>query len=247
MTFKYHTENLRLLEYAIEQIQRELRLYISKENRESELVYTRILSSLVVSWTEVSLLKLICQRRVFTSDEERSILRKRTLESKWKYCLELAFRKSFSIPTGDLNFLLPFTFRNYYKELRRIIDNDFIESIEVRNRVSHGQWKYAFNTELTSLSNDLMRIMNLENIISLQMKMKILKSLTSLINDICISKELLQRDFDKKYRVIDEQVNNLHKRDYRKYKIQMIEKYNRGIQKRDENTIIAYSAEHSPI
>ena len=237
MTFKYHTENLRTLEYAIKQIQRDLRVYIAKDNAMAEMVYTRILSYLVVSWTEVSLQKLICQRRLFSTNEEKAIQSKKSLEQKWKTCLDLAVRKQFNIHNASIISKLPFTYKSYYKELGRIIDEDLVPSIEVRNRIAHGQWKYAFNKECSDLSPGIIANIRKENIITLQMKMKVLKTMSSIINDFCISTDLVQRDFDKKYKLIDDQINNLHKRSYSEYRLQMQKKFDRGMAKINNESI----------
>ena len=54
--YKYHCDNLKKLEQAIELIQRDLRQNISKEK--PEFCYTMILSHLVTAWLEIRLYKL---------------------------------------------------------------------------------------------------------------------------------------------------------------------------------------------
>jgi len=230
--FQKHCKNLQQIEYAIKQIQRDLRQYIAKKNLEAEKTYTKILSILVVAWTEESLMKLLYQHKIFSDVERQKVLKKRTLEGKWKQCLDIVIVRAFKVPETKIISSIPFTFREYYKELVRIIENDFVQSIEVRNRIAHGQWVYTFTKELDKISPNIMKLMNTDNIIAIQMRMKILRTLISIITDFCISPQLAKRDFDKKYRVIDEQVNNLHKRDYKKYKECMIKKYLRGQEKR---------------
>jgi hypothetical protein len=236
--FHQHCNNVQQIEYAIGQIQRDLRQYISKRNEKAEKTYTKILSILVVAWTEESLLKLLYQNNLFSDNEREQVLKKRSLENKWKQCLNIAIVRAFNIPETRILSNLPFTYREYYRELIRIIENDFLQSITIRNRIAHGQWVYAFTNDLKQISQEATRLINTDNIITIQMKMKILKTMTSIISDFCISPDLAKRDFDNKYKVIDEQVTNLHKRNYQQYKQYMINKYNRGQEKRLNNTRI---------
>ena len=238
--YKYHCENLRRVEFGIQQVQRDLRLHIARQNSTAEVAYTRMLSYLVVCWTEASLIKLLNEPGLFKPKEVEAILKKRTLESRWKSCLETAARKRFRIPKKPIISSLPFTHRAYYKELVRIISEELLPSIEVRNRVAHGQWQYAFTTDLSAFSPDITAIMHKDNILTIQLRVKVLKTMASIIGDYCRSPQVAARDFDKKYHVVEQQIQNMHHRDYSDYKIKMRDKYQRGSVKRDEAAVQRY-------
>ncbi len=241
--YKYHCENLRTINFAIKQMQRDLRQYIARGKSDVVEVYTRILTYLVVCWTEISLHKLLSQRGLFTQNEINDVMRKKTLETKWKCCLDIAICRNFRVQQNRIISNLPFTHRACYKELTRIIKEEMLPSIEARNRIAHGQWKYALTNDLSSISNEITGRIRNENILTLQLRIKILRTMVSIITDYCISPTLAMRDFDRKYKIIDQQVTNLHKRKYSDYTAQMRAKYQRGLMKRDEATIDGWTEE----
>ena len=56
--------------------------------------------------------------------------------------------------------------------------------------------------------------------------------LAFLIHDLAVSPPTFERDFDKNYRLVEENKRNLHKRTYNDYRTKMIAKYQRGLAKR---------------
>lgn len=44
--------------------------------------------------------------------------------------------------------------RTRYNMLMELISNDLLASTQVRNRIAHGQWKFAFNNDLRGLNNN---------------------------------------------------------------------------------------------
>ena len=131
---------------------------------------------------------------------------------------------------------MQFTARVRYNELKNLISSDLLPSIEIRNRIAHGQWKIAFTNNLRNTSSPLTGQLRLENIVLLQLKKKLLIGLSSLIHDLAVSPLTFERDFDKNYKLIEQNKRNLHKRDFCLYKQKMIDKYQRGIVKRNEAT-----------
>jgi len=114
----------------------------------------------------------------------------------------------------------------------KLISNDLLESNQLRNRISHGQWSYAFNNDLLGINESLTRQLRQENIVKLQLRLKMFISLAQIIHDLAVSKPTFERDFDRNYRKIEDQKRNFHSRDYDDYKNKMILKRERGIEKR---------------
>lgn len=234
--YRYHCENLRKLDQGIKLIQRDLRRYISMEQDESAYIYTRILSHLITCWAEIRVLKLAYERSAFTQDEVQTILSCSSLEHKWITALNIAFCKAYKIgKTGDKDVIirkLTFTPRSRYIELLDLIQNDLLESIQVRNRVAHGQWCYAFTDDLKEISTDTTAKLRTVNIVNLQLSLKLFRSLSQIIHDLAVSPPTFERDFDVNFRRIEEQTKNLHNRKYQIYKDKMIKKYQRGLARR---------------
>lgn len=234
--YKYHCSNLRQIDEAIKVIQRDLRRYISKKETQCEDIYTKLLSHLVTCWMEVKILKVIYEHNAFTFSEIGTILDVSTLQDKWVTALNFAMCKAYGIPISNesevIKSRLSFTSRVRYQELLRIIKDIFVKSIEVRNRLAHGQWEYAFTNDLRNISSTITGRLRLENIISLQLNIKLFKSLAELINSLAVSPPTFERDFDLHYTRIEQQTLNLHNREYENYKTKMIDKYQRGLIKR---------------
>lgn len=211
------------------------------EKTKNEYIYTKILSYLITCWVEVRILKLAYEPPAFTPNETKEIISSSTLENKWITALNIAICKAYKISKiQDVDTIannIAFTARTRYKELIKLIKDDLLESIQVRNRIVHGQWSYAFTDDLMKISSDITGRLKRENIVILQLRSALFKSLAQIIHDLAVSRPTYDRDFDSNYKKIEVQRKNLHHRDYRIYKRKQIEKYQRGLQKRRKNIL----------
>lgn len=214
----------------------DLRRYISIEREENEYIYTKLLSYLVTCWSEVRILKLTHEQCAFTQGEIDQIESSPTLKDKWLSALNISICKAYNINiTNDQSVIsgkLDFTPRSKYEGLKGLIQNDLLESISLRNRIAHGQWWIAFSTDLKKISEKTTEKLHKENIVNLQLQLKLFAGLAQIIHDLAVSPATFERDFDINYKKIEQQRNNLHNRDYDKYKGKMREKYQRGLLKR---------------
>lgn len=242
-------ENVSTLENAIEQIQRDLRLAISRQQETIVYSYTKLLSYLIVCWCEARIMKLIYEpeytyshrsgnsytkRKSFTQIEIEEIYSSATLKDKWLKALQIAIAKHHNVSL-NINFpnTLPFTSKARYLEIQDLIDNKLLPSIELRNRIAHGQWKQAFTNDLRNFSQPHTSNLRTENIVTLQLNYNIFKTLSQLVHDIASSPTTFERDFDKNYKVLEQSKLNLHNRNYVDYSTKLIAKYNRGQQRRN--------------
>jgi hypothetical protein len=232
--YKQHCENIREIEEAIKLVELDLRRYISSQQDKHAYKYTKLLSYLITCWTEVRILKLAFEKDVFNVAEIEMIVSAGTLNDKWVTALEIAICKAYGINRSlDIATQLLFTARIQFNELRNLISSDLLSSIELRNRIAHGQWKFAFTNDLKNISTPLTGELRQENIVKLQLKRKLLIGLATLIHDLAVSPTTFERDFDKNYKLIEQNKRNLHKRDFNDYKQKMIAKFERGKVKRN--------------
>jgi hypothetical protein len=231
--YKQHCQNLKMLEQAIKTVQRILREYISTEDQGKTYVYTKIFSHLVNSWVEVRLMKLVYECGAFTDSEKNRIITRKKLEERWTMALDIAFCKAFSVSNPrniNTQTTVPFTARSQYGALKNIIKGDLLESSAIRNRIAHGQWKYAFTNDMKKISGILTSKLGKENILILQFRLAMFKSLAQIINDLAISKPTFRRDFDANYKRIEEQRRNSQTTDFESYKEKMILKKKKGLE-----------------
>lgn len=227
--YKQHCENLAEIDGAISLVELDLRRYISTQQEKNVYKYTKLLSYLITCWTEVRVLKLTYEPNSFQQSDIDIIISAGTLADKWITALEIAISKAYGINRSmEIANQLSFTPRARYNEIKNLISTDLLSSIEIRNRIAHGQWKIAFTNDLKSISTPLTGELRKENIVTLQLKKKLLTGLSLLIHDLAVSPATFERDFDKNYRLIEENKRNLHRRDYTDYKQKMVEKFNRG-------------------
>lgn len=255
--YKHHCDNLRKLEQAIELIQRDLRQNISKEKQEFEFCYTMILSHLVTAWLEIRLYKLAHEQLGFDNLETRHIETTSKAEERWVAALEISICKAcqlrytkektiikkdgtsekkliVEIPK-NLTSKIPFTIKARYLELKNIINNDLKIAIEIRNKIAHGQWVYPFSDDMLKVSSKATKSLKDENIVKIQLRMNLFKNISLLIHFLNVAPNAFDTYFDKLYRIITENQQNYKNRDYDDYRIKQIEKYKRGLLKRNEN------------
>ena len=230
-----HCKNLLEVENGIDRIELDLRRFISMNDIKNEYTYTKILSQLITCWAEVRIMKVLHELNAFTQIEIDSILQKRsaTLQSKWEDSVKSAFTKAYTLnSTLPIGQQLNVVNQSRYIQIMDLIANDLSLSITLRNRIAHGQWRTALTSNLKSVSSTLTQQIIDENIVSLQLKKKIMIGLALIINDLAVSPATFERDFDKHYRLVAENKVNLHNRNYSDYRNKMILKYQRGLEKR---------------
>lgn len=220
--YSEHCDNLRALESAISSIQITLRDYISRCDERNSDIYTKILAHLVNSWVEVRILKLIYEKEAFNEDEIKEVINS-NLNDKWKKSLEIAYRKGFGTSKSD-----PIT-DNRYSSLVDIIDNYLLPSSQMRNRLAHGQWVFAFNNSLLSGVNEkLTKDIRNDNILKIQLRFKIFKDLSQIIHDLAVSTPTFKRDFDTNFGKIKEKQHQLINKNYDSYVGNLVSKRIRG-------------------
>jgi hypothetical protein len=209
--YREHCENIKLVEKAISSVELTLKSSIRKKDTLNVDVYTKILAFLVNSWTEVRIMKLINEKNAFTENEIRTIVESGSLEKKWKKTLEIAYYKSFrSDANNPIN-------KNKYNLLNKIISEHLKSSAEIRNKLAHGQWKYAFNSKFLDINPDLSRKVNSDNYLKINLRYKIFKDLAQIIHDLAISTPTFQRDFDYNYNRVTEKQQQMHNKKYEDY------------------------------
>lgn len=226
-----HCENLRLIEGAISSVQRTSRDYISKKDEKNSEIYTKILAYLINCWAEVRIIKLIYEQNAFTESEIIQILnpslnpkkwKNSSLNDKWKNSLKIAYYRSFQ-PTNasQINDIR-------YSKLLEIIDNQLLPSAEIRNRLAHGQWKFAFTNDLLRINQDLTNKIIDDNILKIQLRYKIFKDLSQIIHDLAVSTPTFERDFNDNFRKIEEKIQQMNNKKYDVYVNTLVSKRENG-------------------
>lgn len=233
-----HCKNLEALEKAIALIDCNIRTSIRTRNENSEKIYTRILCTLIVSWLEMRLLKLINEvedfknlssDKIFDDNEIKCIVDGNSLLDKWKIALNISATKAYNVKLNKnlleiQDFCGQKTFSLRYDNLVSIMDKEFAPIITIRNKVDHGQIKYAYANTPISFSQDITAEINKLNLIQLRNTKTIFKNIANIIHDLTVSKKTFERDYDKYSTIIDNTKSIDSSLEYKKYKKMMIQK-----------------------
>ncbi|WP_448917131.1 hypothetical protein [Haemophilus sputorum] len=228
--YKYHVANLKALQLALNYIARLAKKEIAKEKEDSQKILVsllRLYTFMLGAWAEVSLKKILYASQKLNDEERTFILKKRTQIEQWQGVVELSFRKNFKIPKAKLEENLKrkdIAAYQKYIEINELINKDLRIIIEIRNKLAHGQWIYPFSSKECEIDQEKYNLVNKENLLSLNFKYKILKTLAEMIHYIIVSPKTLDRDFNRYYRKISGLKNQLDNRKYETYQNSLIEK-----------------------
>ncbi|HYW17632.1 MAG TPA: hypothetical protein VE891_15945 [Allosphingosinicella sp.] len=231
--YRVHVENLRAVQAGVQQIERELRAAISRQDAAAAEALLKILLLLIGSWAECRLRKLLYEINGFSADQRVYITSGGSQHESWQRAVELGFRVRHGVPKADLRGAIPPSARMLYVELTETIEKDLRPVIEMRNTLAHGQWARPLNNDGTDVVASMVNALRKENALSARFKMSILEHLAKIIHDLVAGNHAFERDFDAHYGRLETARRNLGTRAYADWEASMIAKYQRGRTKRD--------------
>jgi hypothetical protein len=213
--YNYHHKNIKLIEHSIDLLQRNIKdSYIDEYNIgqssfnddlknkkkilciEDREAYVRLLVGVVVSWSEELLKRLLYEKNGFEDEQIIRIHKLKDARQKWLTIFKVSFCSSFF--TYDLNDPLYTKIKNpeseskiktttklRYQEVKSLIENEIFPTIDLRNKVQHGEWLFAFEPPF-SLKYDpnLTGLIRKQNIRVIQTKINDITAIYKMIKDI---------------------------------------------------------------
>ena len=237
--YKYHVENLREIEIALGNISQLASETIGRKAPENSLIsWLRMYTLLIGAWAECRLNKLLHEEFGFTSSERQPIERIENKLFQWKKIVELAFRKHYGIPNAPLDQQsLGCENNDRYIALNNTLTNELKIVIEIRNKLAHGQWINPLNSKNTRLNGDTQRLLNAENLMSLQLKFSLVKHLADIVHDLVVSPATFERDFNYHYKLLCQVRVDIRRRDYNNYKIRLERRFEIARSKRNQQVM----------
>ncbi|MFQ5852626.1 MAG: hypothetical protein ACE5JU_18870 [Candidatus Binatia bacterium] len=231
--YRFHVENLRTIDTALQRVTRSLRDAISRSDDETTFAFVRLYALMLGAWAECRLSKLLYEPNAFNESERHCIRERSTQFDRWSVTVEIAFRKHYHVPRATLSeSTLSHSVYARYSSLVKMLNEDLLPTIQLRNKLAHGQWRYPLNSEGDDVAQEQMDVLRNENLLSLQFKRKLLNYLSDVIHDLVVSRPTFERDFDDHYRAIVQTRQNLRNRSFSSYIQKMRGKYKRGQEKR---------------
>lgn len=162
--------------------------------------------------------KLLFEENGFSPEQRARVLAGDTQLKQWQISVDESFRKHHNIRRAELDArVLGVGHDARRRALQAALDDDLRIVIEIRNKLAHGQWIYPFNNEGTAVEPEKYRLINKENLQSLQFKYAILHYLSDTIHDLVVSPQTFERDFDLHFRNLQQAQTNLKTKSYAKY------------------------------
>ncbi len=223
--YRYHVANLRELDVALTNTSRLARKAIASNDPQQSLrTLLRLYSLLIGAWAECRLRKLLHEEFGFSDAERAAIVGKSTQLEQWEETIDLAFRKYHRITKAPLDErTLGVAHAARRGALRDVLQNELRIVIEIRNKLAHGQWIYPLNNEGTAVESEKYRLINDENLQSLQFKLALLGHLADAVHDLVVSPHTFERDFEGHFKKLFQVRINLVMKSYEKYKTALME------------------------
>lgn len=160
--FHWQSENVRKLDAAFRQVRRVLNLALLRNDAVLVEVQTLTLAFLYSCWTEALFYKLIHTPHCFDLDEIQQV--KRQVKSAgitggWQKAVQLSLRR-LNASSGDI--------QNRKQRIERLLHQYIEQPSQLRNRIAHGQWANAMNSDGTDRNETLSRSLRSIDFLGLQ-------------------------------------------------------------------------------
>jgi hypothetical protein len=175
--FKAQTKNVRSLELAWGDINRQINASILTKNEKALITFTRLFAVVYCAIAEAYFSKIIHTPYGLELDELRQIKASgaSNVKAGWLKCVELAVRKI----KGKSNHA-----PNVRKKLDRLIHDYIFDPSLIRNKLAHGQWTIALNRENTSTNGEITKSINELDVVEIYRRKKALEIISNIIEDI---------------------------------------------------------------
>jgi hypothetical protein len=197
--YQIHLENERALGEAFDIARQSCKDAIRTGKKRQEIVLTKNCALLLGAKLETTLLRMVYEPAGFTSDQRQRIISAPTVADKWLRVITEAFAARHNITARQVPQRMPFTAQAMYAEIERLVKEQFIPLIELRNSLAHGQWHRTLNSSGTKVDPRRMAQLSRQNVWRLAIQDNILHHMSLLIFDLVITQTAFERDFDKRW------------------------------------------------
>lgn len=211
---RYHKDNYDSVSAALLHANKQLRKSIASSS-ESELTNTRLYSMLLSVWCEARLHTLLYEDGAFDEAQRSIVYNIDSVENRWKKALYVAIVKKSGLTIGDdiSDINTDFSLKNIFDKINQLIAEHFSSAIRNRNKIAHAQWITPFtnlqgvweNSSSFSVCEKTKIDYKEENLLVLDLKVKLIKSIAVAINNIAVNSEAggyQVQSFDALYRDI---------------------------------------------
>jgi hypothetical protein len=209
------TKNFREVEKALVQLERAINQSVRNNDRSSVQALTRAQLLLVSVKTEARFTKIIFMPDGLSADQRSRVLGQSNALARWKEAVDLSFRRHYKVRAGQaFARVLDHDVLAKHQTLHDLIDNELRFLILLRNKLAHGQWVTPFNTDLTAVEGDSLRLLQSETTLSLKYRDNMVSLLGHSVTDLVKSGPDFEGKFNGYFRKIRENRENLANHDF---------------------------------
>jgi hypothetical protein len=197
--YRYHAANLSEVERGLQEVTSIAMVALAKDDAVSVRALTRICTFLLSAKIEARFYKSLYEPPV--PREFRDLVnapppRTPSLEEKLKRAVNLAFQLYYAVPAPFEASNAPAAARAQHQLHTEGITR-LVPIITLRNKVAHGQWRFALTNDGTSLNQATTTALHDENLLTLRLKANLVDAIAGGINDLLVSQRAHDRDLSK--------------------------------------------------
>jgi hypothetical protein len=270
--YERRKENVHKVEEAIELLEDNIKDCIIKQGTSIDILekkklendidsYTRLLSGVVIVWCESLIKWLYYEHGAFEELQIDKLLSTQiSLENKWTMALTAAFYKAFSnttynplnpLPTKNMiisSNVISASDKDKFNKLYELVNDKLVPAIDVRNKIQHGDWIFAFKTAKFNGNNLTRRAgfdkklttkVEQDNMLVLRLKRHQFKLIYDMIKDLAVFTRFgkfradntvtpFEFHFGKRYKQILDNQKLIDTSDFQLYRENLVEKEKRG-------------------
>ncbi|WP_447722945.1 hypothetical protein [Edwardsiella tarda] len=176
--FAAQTKNVRALEQAWKHINKSINAAYSCGDISSAEIHTKLLAQVYCAYAEAVFSKVIHTPDGLCINDINQIKTKsrKNIVEAWKKCVELSLKR-IQVENGSH---VP----DVKLKINEFIDAYIFDPSLIRNKIAHGQWIVALNTNNTNVNAELTAKIKSISVIDLYQKKAAFKSLSCILEDI---------------------------------------------------------------
>ncbi|MGP9679084.1 hypothetical protein ACT3TC_10675 [Halomonas sp. AOP27-A1-41] len=176
--FAAQTENVRVLEQAWKHINKTINAAYSNGDDATAEIHTKLLAQVYCAFSEAVFSKVIHTPDGLTLNEILQVKSrgKRNIVEAWKKCVELSLQQVQGKSSGHI--------ANARRKIESLIDQYVYDPSLLRNKIAHGQWKVALNSNNSNVNQILTSKVQAINVVDLYRYKEAFQSLFRIVEDI---------------------------------------------------------------
>lgn len=225
--YKYHSDNFRSVGCAFESVTGAARDAIRARDTPGVRALTFSAALLLGAKIECRLKKLLFEPASFTDAERSLVTSPRNQIQRWSIAIDVGFRRRYNVWRLDEASVGADTAARH-RFLHDTLATSLRPIVEVRNRLAHGQWEHALNSNETDLSPDLHTQLMAESVETLSIKDRVSFHYSRIIEDLIISAAAFERDYTASVDKLRQVLTSLECADFEQYEDAILRRSTEG-------------------